>query len=62
LPRRPCVFRWSEAEAALSANFSADAIESLSAPADGMIGDLHATPAYRAHLVKVMTKRAVAAA
>ncbi|MFN3294669.1 MAG: carbon monoxide dehydrogenase, partial [Gemmobacter sp.] len=30
--------------------------------AEGMIGDLHGTPAYRAHLVKVMTRRAVAAA
>ena len=56
------VFRWSEAEAALSSNFSADAIEGRSVPSDGMIGDLHADPAYRAHLVKVMTKRAVAAA
>jgi carbon-monoxide dehydrogenase medium subunit len=56
------VFRWSEAEAALSADFSARAIEGLTVAADGMIGDLHGTPAYRAHLVKVMTKRAVAAA
>ncbi|SMX34579.1 FAD binding domain-containing protein [Actibacterium lipolyticum] len=56
------VFRWTEAEAALSANFSPDAIEGLSVSADGMIGDLHGTPAYRAHLIKVLTKRAVAAA
>lgn len=56
------VFRWTEAEEALSANFSPDALEGLSISADGMIGDLHGTPAYRAHLVKVMTKRAVAAA
>lgn len=56
------VFRWSEAEAALSANFAAAAVEGLTVAADGMIGDLHGTPAYRAHLVKVMTKRAVIAA
>ncbi len=56
------VFRWTEAEAALSANFTADALDGLSAPADGMIGDLHGTPAYRAHLIGVLTKRAVAAA
>lgn len=56
------VFRWSEAEAALSENFSADALDGLSVPADGMISDLHGTGAYRAHLVAVMTKRAVAAA
>lgn len=56
------VFRWTEAEAALSANFSADAVEGLSASADGLINDLHGDAAYRAHLIKVMTKRAVAAA
>ena len=56
------VFRWTEAEAALSANFAGSALDGLSVPADGMIGDLHGTPEYRAHLVKVMTKRAVAAA
>ncbi len=56
------VFRWTEAEAALTANFSAAALEPLSVPAKGMIGDLHGTPDYRAHLVKVMTKRAVTAA
>lgn len=55
------VFRWTEAEAALSANFSADALEGLSVDGDGMISDLHGTGAYRAHLVGVMTKRAVAA-
>ena len=56
------VFRWTEAEAALSANFSADAVEGLSASADGLINDLHGDAEYRAHLIKVMTKRAVAAA
>lgn len=56
------VFRWSEAEAALSASFSGDALEALSVSGDGMINDLHGTGAYRAHLVKVLTKRAVAAA
>lgn len=56
------VFRWTEAESALSADFSADAISGLSVSADGMIGDLHGTPEYRAHLVKVMTGRAVTAA
>ena len=56
------VFRWSEAEAALSANFSASALDGLSLSGDGMISDLHGTGDYRAHLVKVMTGRAVTAA
>ena len=56
------VFRWAEAEAALAADFSPKAIEGLSVAPDGMIGDLHGTPEYRAHLIKVLTKRAVAAA
>jgi len=55
------VFRWSEAEAALSANFSPEAIAGLSVDDSDMINDLHGTGAYRAHLVGVMTKRAVAA-
>ena len=56
------VFRWTEAEAALSANFSAAAVEGLTVSSDDLIGDLHGTPAYRANLIKVLTKRAVAAA
>jgi len=55
------VFRWSAAETALGADFSAQAVDGLTVPIEGMIGDLHGTPAYRAHLVKVMTKRAVVA-
>ena len=56
------VFRWTDAEKALSGNFSAAAIEGLTVSSADMIGDLHGTPAYRANLVKVLTKRAVAAA
>ena len=54
------VFRWSEAEEALSDTFSPAALEGLSVGDDGMIGDIHAAPAYRAHLVAVMTRRACA--
>ncbi|MBY6137920.1 FAD binding domain-containing protein [Leisingera daeponensis] len=56
------VFRWREAEAALDASFAPDALDGHSVDAAGMIGDLHGTREYRAHLVKVMAKRAVAAA
>ncbi|MEL6791814.1 MAG: FAD binding domain-containing protein [Pseudomonadota bacterium] len=54
------VFRWTAAEEALSAEWSADAVPAAPA-ADGMIADLHGSAEYRAHLVAVMTKRAVAA-
>jgi len=56
------VFRWTAAEAALSAAFTPEAIAGLTVAADDMISDLHGTAAYRANLVKVLTGRAVAAA
>lgn len=56
------VFRWAEAEAALSADFSPSALDGLTLSGDDMISDLHGTGAYRAHLCGVMAKRAVAAA
>lgn len=55
------VFRWTEAEQALNGNFSADAVSGLKADGSAMISDLHGSGTYRAHLVGVMTKRAVAA-
>jgi aerobic carbon-monoxide dehydrogenase medium subunit len=56
------VFRWKDAEAALSANFAASAVADLVVSPKDMINDLHGTAAYRANLVKVLTKRAVDAA
>jgi carbon-monoxide dehydrogenase medium subunit len=56
------VFRASALEAALSANFTTAAIENVSVPADGLNSDIHADADYRAHLIGVMAKRAVAAA
>jgi carbon-monoxide dehydrogenase medium subunit len=55
----PCVFRWTEAENALAKKLSADAIASLSVPADGMNEDIHGSREYRANLVSVLAKRAV---
>jgi aerobic carbon-monoxide dehydrogenase medium subunit len=56
------VFRWEDAEDALSANFSAAALDGLTVDASDMIADLHGTQAYRANLVKVLTGRAVTSA
>ena len=55
------VFRHDGMESALAANFDAAALDGASVDADEMIGDIHAAPDYRAHLVVEMTKRAVAA-
>ena len=55
------VFRWKEAEARL-ANFSPAALDGLTHPASGINADIHADAEYRAHLIGVMTKRAVAKA
>ncbi len=56
-----CVFRIEAMEKALSANFAVDALAGIDVPADDLISDLHGSAAYRANLVAVMAKRAVAA-
>lgn len=58
----PSVFRVPDMEAALGSNFSADAIAGIAVSADGLNSDIHGSAEYRAHLVGVMAKRAVAAA
>lgn len=58
----PCVFRVKAMEDALSGSFTPEAIADIAIPAEGLNGDIHASPEYRAHLVTVMAKRAVAAA
>ncbi|MBC8129876.1 MAG: xanthine dehydrogenase family protein subunit M [Rhizobiaceae bacterium] len=55
-------YRWTEAEAALSATFDGAAIDGLVIGTDNMLSDLHGSASYRANLVKVVTKRAVAKA
>jgi aerobic carbon-monoxide dehydrogenase medium subunit len=56
------VFRHAELEAALSANFTADAAAKVKVSADGLNADIHASAAYRAQIISVMTQRAVAKA
>ncbi|MEJ1157406.1 FAD binding domain-containing protein [Prosthecomicrobium sp. N25] len=56
------VFRASALEQALSSNWSAAALAGASIPADGLLSDIHGTAEYRANLIVVMARRAVAAA
>jgi carbon-monoxide dehydrogenase medium subunit len=56
------VFRATELESRLAANFSPAALDGASVPADSLMSDIHASADYRANLVVVMAKRAVAAA
>ncbi len=56
------VFRHGEMEQALASNWSADALDGCSVDAGDLLSDMHGDAEYRANLVKVMAKRAVAAA
>ena len=46
-------------EAALKANWSAGAIDSVVVSDSGLLTDIHGSSAYRANLIKVMAQRAV---
>ena len=54
-----CAFRVPEMEKALTARFAPDAIAGITVAAAELNTDMHASAGYRAHLVTVMTKRAV---
>ena len=56
------VMRHEGLEAALSANFAPEACAGVEIGTDGLLSDIHASAAYRANLIRQMTKRAVAAA
>ena len=58
----PSVFRATAMEAALAADFSPEAIAAIAIDPAEMLSDMHAEAAYRAHLVGVMARRAVAEA
>ena len=55
----PGVFRVPEMEAALAKNFSAKALAGIAVKSKGLNADIHASAAYRAHLIGVMARRAV---
>ena len=56
------VFRVPAFEEALKKRFSPKSLEGLTIPADGINSDIHGSAEYRAHLVGVMARRAVAKA
>jgi carbon-monoxide dehydrogenase medium subunit len=55
----PGVFRQTDMEQALSANWSPDAVAGIKQASEGLNSDIHGSAEYRAHLVTVMAKRAV---
>jgi carbon-monoxide dehydrogenase medium subunit len=57
----PCVFRVPDMEQALAKSFTVDAIKDVKVPASNLNSDIHASSEYRAHLINVMARRAVAA-
>ena len=56
----PCVFRVPPMEAALAKSFAPDSVAKIAIPRDELNSDIHGSSEYRAHLVTVMAKRAVA--
>ncbi|WP_226573612.1 FAD binding domain-containing protein [Acuticoccus sediminis] len=56
------VFRVTEMEEALKANWSPDAVSGIRVDPDMMLADIHGSAEYRAHLVTVLAARAVAKA
>ncbi|MDB5572243.1 MAG: carbon monoxide dehydrogenase [Hyphomicrobiales bacterium] len=57
------VFRAAKYEAALTARFHPKGLDGLTPfPAEGLNSDIHADAEYRAHLITVMTRRAVSKA
>lgn len=55
----PCAFRGTALEEALQQNLSPAAVDAVEVPDAGFNSDLFASADYRAHLVKVMARRAV---
>jgi carbon-monoxide dehydrogenase medium subunit len=58
----PCVFRHMAMEEALEERFAPHVLDRIETPSDGLNTDLYGSAAYRAHLIGVLARRAVAAA
>ena len=57
-----CAFRVPEMETALASRFTPEAVADIKIPDGDLNSDIHASSEYRAHLVTIMAKRAVAEA
>jgi len=57
----PAVFRATAIESVLSEKFSVESLEGLRFPNDNLNSDMHGSAQYRAHLIGVLSRRAVAA-
>lgn len=56
------VYRDAALEAALTSDWSASSVDNVEVSAEGLLSDMHGDSVYRANLIKVMAKRAVASA
>ena len=54
-----CVFRVKEIEDALQKNFSYASVDKIKISSKGLNSDIHASADYRAHIISVMTKKAI---
>ncbi len=57
-----CAFRVTAMESALTRSWTAQALAGVAVPAGELNSDLHASAAYRAHLIGVLAGRAVSLA
>lgn len=58
----PCAFRVKALEDALANKFAPQSCDGITVPPSGLNSDIHGSAEYRAHLIPVLAKRAVAAA